>query len=212
MKEVWLTENRAEGLGELFQSTVREQMMSCNSWMTVMYDSHSLVYVIIKPVLFFHPVTVLLPVDHEHKYNFSKCWHTPWLLRKVQKKSANAVAGIMHCWIWFCSWAITWMKFVFSTVSWTRSKRTWGSPSSRQMLSDFSRSEVRIRLRKTFSGWWIRHASLTTPPVSWPNKKKRLNAKLFRCRINSCWVVHLYLLTWVLNARILDLRWGMMVL
>lgn len=87
MKEVWLTENCDEGLGELFKSTVREQMMSCN---TVMYDSHSLVYVIIKPVLFFHPITVLLHVDHEHKNNFSKCWHTPWLLRK--EKSTKKVS------------------------------------------------------------------------------------------------------------------------
>lgn len=137
--------------------------------------------------------------------------HGCWAGKIKEHKSQNTVAGIIHCWIWFPSWALTLLKFESSTVSQTRPKRTWGSPSSWPMWYDFSRSEVRIRLRKTFSGWWIRQASLTTPPVSWPNKNKRLNANFFSDQ--SIYAQSkLYLITWVLNARILDLSWGMMAL
>lgn len=136
-------------------------------------------------MLFVHAITVLLPVDSEHNDHFSQCWHTPWLLsrkKSKKKRSVNTVAGIKPCWIWFHSREVTFMKLGFSTASPIKSKRTWGSPSFWPIWCDFSRSEVRIRLRKIFSGWWI-HTSSTMPPVSWANKRK-LNVKPSRGRMD----------------------------
>lgn len=194
--EVGLTENCDKRLGELFQSTVREQMMSCNSWKTVMYDSCTCLHIT------FNKSTKSASVKKRNNQTYallppsrsaspSRSWAQRSFLQvpahsmvaehgRKRTKVRNTVAGIVHCWNW---WALTLMKFEFSTASWTRSKRTWGSPSSWPMWYDFSRSEDRTRLHKTFSGRWIRHTSSTTPPVGWTNKKKMQNfeRKIYLC-------------------------------
>lgn len=57
---------------------------------------------IIKPILFFLPVTVFLHMDHEHNNHFSKSWQTPRLRsrKKVEKNqqfccSDNALLSIV---------------------------------------------------------------------------------------------------------------------
>lgn len=168
--EVWLIENCDEGLAELFQSTVREQMLSSDC-----FDKWSKSASVKKR----HTQTFALPLPPSHGASPSRLSAQQSFLRvsarslvAEQKHKRKSAAATMQSLTGFNSRALTLMKFEFPTVSWTSSNRTWGSPSSRPMWYDFSGSEVRIRLRRTFSGWWICHVSWTKPPVSWPNKQR----------------------------------------
>lgn len=168
--EVWLVENCDEGLAELFQSTVRENMLSCDC-----FNKLSKLASVKKR----HNQTFALPLLPSHSASPSRLSAQQSFLRvsarslaAKQKYKRKSVAAIMQSLIGFNSRELTLTKFEFATVSWTSSKRTWGSPSSRPMWYDFSGSDVRIRLRRTFSGWWICHVSWPMPPVSWPNKQR----------------------------------------